>query len=223
MLSTLFPSETQHCEAEDWMWETPALPGEEVSIRKAVEKRKREFRAGRHCAHHALNSLLDDHSQDRIPIRVGTSRQPCWPKGTVGSISHSGTHCSAVVAKSSDIISIGHDIEQARSLESNVHRMICTENERRFMSYHAQSDIPLSTLIFSAKESIHKTYYPLNNHMLDFLDAEIEIDLKKGSFLAKIINPEKNTTNNIRTLKGTYSVDSNFIYTCIHLRASEQQ
>lgn len=221
MLSTIFPKNTQYCEAEDWMWDTPALPGEEVSISKAVDKRKREFRAGRSCAHHALASLLNNQTLDRVPIRVGASRQPCWPEGIVGSISHSGTHCSAVVAMSSDIISIGHDVEKARPLEKNVHRMICTDNERRFLSLHSDSKIPLSTLIFSAKESIHKTYHPLNNHMLDFLDAEIEIDLAGNGFVAKITNPEANPTHNIRELTGSYSVDCNFIYTCIHLRSSD--
>jgi len=204
------------------MWDTPALPGEEVSISRAVDKRKREFRAGRSCAHQAINGLLNNRTQDRVPIRVGNSRQPCWPDGIVGSISHSGTHCSAVVAMSSDIISIGHDVEKARPLEKNVHRMICTDNERHFISLHSESTIPLSTLIFSAKESIHKTYHPLNNHMLDFLDAEIEVDLTSNSFLAKITNPETNPTHNISQLKGSYSIDSNFIYTCIYLLACDQ-
>ena len=41
--------------AEDWMWETPLCAAEEALIQKAVDKRKREFRAGRHCAHALLS------------------------------------------------------------------------------------------------------------------------------------------------------------------------
>lgn len=218
VLSTLFPREVTCCDAAPWMWETPALPGEEVNIAKAVEKRKREFRAGRHCAHSALSSLLGDSHKAQRAIKINKSRGPCWPQGIVGSISHSGDHCSAAVALSSDILSIGHDVEKARPLDKNVYNMICTQKEQAFLERHNTSNLPLSTLIFSAKESIHKTYFPLNQHMLDFLDAEIDVDIENGCFIAHIVKPEDNPKYAIRRLEGKFSLTDNYIYTGICLR-----
>lgn len=203
------------------MWTTPALPGEETNISKAVEKRKREFRAGRHCAHQALTQLLGNAPESQRAIRIGKSRGPCWPSGVVGSISHSGEHCSAAVALSQNILSLGHDIEQARPLDTNVYNMICTQNERDFLARHQHTELPLSTLIFSAKESIHKAYSPLNDHMLDFLDAELTINLEEQTFLAHIINPKAKPAYNITEMAGRFCIDGGYIYTGIYIRPNE--
>jgi len=213
----LFPSDVSIVVAKAWMGETPALPGEEIHIAKAVEKRKREFRAGRHCAHSAVNTLLNSNINDQVPIKVAPSRKACWPAGVVGSISHSGTHCSAIVANASKYLSIGHDVEKARELESNIHKMICTTTELAFIAENNTSNLPLTTIIFSAKESIHKTYSPLNGHMLDFLDAEVELDLEKRCFKARIINPEQNPKIPIPFLDGAFAVSDGYIYTGIYL------
>jgi len=214
---TLFPSDISIVVAKAWMGETPALPDEESYVANAVKKRKREFRAGRHCAHAAINSLLNNNINDQIPIKIAPSRKACWPTGVVGSISHSGSHCSAAAANGSKYLSLGHDVEVARELESNIHKMICTTTELAFIAEHNTSNIPLTTIIFSAKESIHKTYSPLNGHMLDFLDAEVELDLENRRFKARIINPEKNPKNPISFLDGAFAISNGYIYTGIYL------
>ncbi|PCJ46869.1 MAG: hypothetical protein COA99_01990 [Moraxellaceae bacterium] len=221
MLETLFPDEVVFCKAEGWMWETPTLPEEEAFVEKAVSKRQREFRAGRHSSHQALHELLDTPLHSNGPIIVGDSRQPCWPEGVVGSISHSGDHCSAVVAHSRDMLSIGHDVEKNKAIAQNTYSIICTRNELNFININASAGIPLATIIFSAKESIHKTYSPINKHMLDFLDAEIELDITNKTFKAKILKPEPNPRYNIRVLNGKFAVDDGYIYTAICLRASD--
>jgi len=214
---TLFPDDVSIVVAKQWMGETPALPDEEINVAKAVQKRKREFRAGRHCAHAAINALLNNNVNDHSPITVAPTRQACWPVGIVGSISHSGTHCSAIVASTSKYLSLGHDVEKAKELESNVHKMICTKTELSFIARHKASNLPLTTIIFSAKESIHKTYSPINGHMLDFLDAEIELDLENQRFKATIINPEPNPKVSIPFLAGAFSISDGYIYTGIYL------
>ena len=217
--NTLFPGDVSIVVAKAGMGETLALPGEETHITKAVEKRKREFRAGRHCAHAAINALLNSNANDQIPIKVAASRKPCWPDGIVGSISHSGSHCSAIAANSTKYLSLGHDVEKAKELESNVHKMICTTTELAFIAKHSASGLPLTTIIFSAKESIHKTYSPINGHMLDFLDAEIEIDLENQRFKANIINPEPHPKVEIPCLTGSFAISGGYIYTGIYILA----
>ena len=62
-------------------------------LRAAAPKRQREFLAGRHCAAHALRTA-------GLPETVGLQdRAPIWPKGAVGSISHSDARVVAVVSK----------------------------------------------------------------------------------------------------------------------------
>ena len=214
---SLFPDDVSIVVAKPWMGETPSLPDEEIHVVKAVEKRKSEFRAGRHCAHAAINTLLNNNVNDHKPITVAPSRQACWPNGIVGSISHSGTHCSAIAASASKYLSLGHDVEKAKELESNVHKMICTKTELSFIAEHNASKLPLTTLIFSAKESIHKTYSPINGHMLDFLDAEIELDLENQRFRATIINPEPTPKVPITHLAGAFAISDGYIYTGIYL------
>ena len=62
----------------------PVFPGEEDLIANAVDSRRREFVTARRCAREALAKL--GHAPG--PIRVGPRREPQWPTGLVGSITH---------------------------------------------------------------------------------------------------------------------------------------
>ena len=59
-----------------------ALP---VTLDKAVQKRKAEFLAGRYCARAALAQLDGSLA---VNIGIGANREPLWPPGFVGSITH---------------------------------------------------------------------------------------------------------------------------------------
>ena len=74
--------------------DAPLFPVEETSVAHAVPKRRTEFRTGRAYARAALAAL----GCAPAPIPVGESRQPLWPNGFLGSISHSGpwVGCAAV-------------------------------------------------------------------------------------------------------------------------------
>ena len=198
--------------AEDWMWEKPAQPEEEVYISRAVEKRKREFRAGRHCAHQVLTEL----GHSGATLKVGEHRQPLWPENIIGSISHTDRYCACVAMPKGDIISVGIDVEKSEPVDKSSLPLICTRREMSAIEEMQSSiDLPLCKLIFSAKECVHKVYYPLNQHTLDFLDAEIQIDLEKSSFEAIIHNSEKSPKLPIKVLKGFFHYDSHYVYTII--------
>ncbi|MBE0584319.1 MAG: hypothetical protein IH612_11245, partial [Desulfofustis sp.] len=88
----------------------PALfPGEAEYISKAVEKRQREFATGRALARHGMELL--GFAPQAIP--VGVMRQPVWPVGLAGSITHTNTHCAVALGKSVHVLSIGIDMETA--------------------------------------------------------------------------------------------------------------
>ena len=204
--------EVQVAVAEDWMWSQEAYPEEETYITRAVDKRKREFRAGRHAAHAALEALrISD-----FPIKVGDHRQPLWPSGIIGSISHTEGFCACVATEKGDILSLGIDVEPLEAVDAASLPLICTRRELQAIEgARDKTSIPLCKLIFSAKECVHKVYHPLNGHTLDFLDAEITFDLEAKTFTAKINNPEKNAKFPIKQLHGHFDADGNYLFTLI--------
>lgn len=219
MLSGIIPKGIFWKIAEDWMWETPVCSAEEALIEKAVDKRKREFRAGRNCAH----ALFKEHSIRCNALLKGVQREPAWPEGWVGSISHTKGLCAVAIAPNNLYRSLGLDVEQDTPLSADILNMICGPTEQdQFtqLSFSAGQNIasyPLDKVTFSAKESIHKAYFPLNHHTLDFLDARITLDAREPTFKASILSPEPNPKVPIDSLTGRYCVDKGYIATFIAL------
>lgn len=140
--------------------------------------RRDEFIHGRCCARTALAALgLPDQA-----IPVGSAREPVWPEGIVGSISHCGPLAAAVVARRNDIHAVGIDLESDQPLGENLLTMICRPPERKWLQETGQA--PASArLIFSAKESIYKCIWPTIRHFVDFQDVGIRLDTATGAFV----------------------------------------
>lgn len=158
------------------------FPEEVAAIATAVEKRQREFAGGRACAREAFAAL----GLPSVAILAGPDRAPIWPKGVVGSISHSLTRCVAAVARQADgIRSIGVDIEELTPLEESFAADICTEFERKWLDRQPgdQRGLLLKAL-FSAKESAYKCQYPLTKTFLGYDAMRIELDAGAGAFSA---------------------------------------
>src|SRR3990167_5268437 len=218
MLDNVFPDQIFYRVAEPWMWETPVNAAEEALVEKAVDKRKREFRAGRHAAH----ALFRQVGADCPALLRGMQREPGWPAGWTGSISHTSGICMAAIAATSKYASLGVDVEQATPLKPDILDMICSKDEQAHLRDIARLSgigVALDKLVFSAKESAHKTYFPLNAHTLDFLDARIELDWGSKSFNAFILNPEASPRRLIRQLQGRFLFYGEWVVTCIALPA----
>src|SRR5262245_29080334 len=76
---------------------------EEAALGPACEVRVREFTLGRLCARRALEAL----GHAPVPILRGPGREPLWPDGLVGSITHTRRYCAAVVAPRTRLVSVG--------------------------------------------------------------------------------------------------------------------
>ena len=100
-------------------------PEEARSLQKAVRQRIEEFAAGRQCA----RLLLREFGIEDCAIEVGVHRQPVWPEGLVGSITHTAGFCAAVAARRSLLRSVGIDTEVAGSVKPELWRGICTPAE----------------------------------------------------------------------------------------------
>jgi enterobactin synthetase component D len=212
--STLFPSGVSLVIADEAMWSTPLRDEEDALIVSAVEKRQQEFRAGRHAAHAALDRL----GAPDIPILQGKKRNPIWPVGFIGSIAHCRDLCLAVSAVEGEIAGVGVDVEPLNPLPSGVERYIHTQAEARFMQRQA-TGFP-ERLVFSAKESLYKCYYPLLESYFGFQSVTLTIDVERRHFgfsptpECKIEFPAE------LTFCGRYLWDETHLYTaCYLLRA----
>lgn len=173
-LSSPFPSSV-HFFASSIPEPPLALPEEEAAVSSAISSpsRLKEFRRGRYCARLALQQMQIDSPISRNP----DTREPLWPDGVVGSITHSGKWAVAVVASVSEIAAIGIDVEQSkRSINPGIARLVCTEDETAWLESldSAQADLGLKA-IFSAKESIYKCLFPRCRVPLTFQDATIAL------------------------------------------------
>jgi len=132
----------------------------------AGRKRKAEHLAGRLAAFHALQ----EYKIRQIPD-IGDSRQPLWPDGFYGSISHCGTSALAVVSQEP----IGVDLETCFSevMCGEVAGSIVTAEEKKVLNASGLP-FPLAlTLAFSAKESAFKAFSFMATGLPGFASAEV--------------------------------------------------
>jgi enterobactin synthetase component D len=149
--------------------EGPALPD---PLRHAVAKRRAEYLAGRLAAGQALTRLgAGTACPERHP-----DGQPLWPAGFTGSITHSGSCAAVVVARTSDYLALGLDLEplMADQAAQRLHTRILTPDERnRFQTALATQPGELITTAFSLKESLFKALFPATGCRFWFQDAQV--------------------------------------------------
>jgi len=181
-MAKLLPPGVVLVEAGDLADEDRGPAPEEVPLMAgASERRRREFQLGRACARRALRRLgLND-----VAVLMGPQREPLWPTGVVGSLTHCGEYCAAAVARAGEVSSLGIDAELVTRLPPSVMQVVCSEDERRQADALPGDHWP--TVIFSAKEAIYKAWYPVTHLWLDYHDVELTLDAGRGRFQAAIL------------------------------------
>ena len=173
------------------------------------QKRLADFSTGRYCAIKALEQLG---IQDAI-IPIGDERAPIWPEGIVGSISHCDSLIGAIVAKSSDHISLGLDIEEIGRVTPDLWDLVFTENEKNYLFRLSDEDILVqSTAIFSIKEAFYKFQHPLTKTYLDFLDVEVALP---GLTQVKVLVETIDASSIIRRNNVMYLIENECIISLI--------
>ncbi len=158
-------------------------PAEAAQVARAVDKRRREFAAGRLLARRLLGLL-------GVPADFalvnGEDRAPVWPEGFVGSISHASTWAAVAVARAGDVASLGCDLECDEPLDEGVLRRVCVPREREWIAAAPlEQRGRLAMLVFSAKEAAYKAQYTLTRKVLDFADFAVDFDRRRGVFRAE--------------------------------------
>jgi enterobactin synthetase component D len=199
-------------------FEDVTLPPE---LSDAVHKRRLEFLAGRHCARCALEHLTG--VRPVVPVARAASREPVWPPGVVGSITHTAGFASAAVAWTRHASAIGIDTEQIVSNErgDRVAPEVLLPAERRLLGTYLDSG-PATTVAFSAKESLYKCLYPIIRRYFHYPDAALaRVDLAAGTFEIRLRTDLSPTFGAGASFPGVLTIDSEYVHTAIWLPPSD--
>jgi 4'-phosphopantetheinyl transferase EntD len=161
----------EHHFQDVFLTEDVLTPGERSVLKGISVKRRMDFSTGRYCAREVLKKIgLPD-----AEILIGSKNEPLWPQGFVGSISHTKGLAGAVGARSSQLISIGLDIEKTGRVKEGMWDILFLPEEQEFLrSLTPEEQNFHTTLFFSMKESFYKLQYPLTKEFLAFTDVLLE-------------------------------------------------
>ncbi|MFB7596701.1 4'-phosphopantetheinyl transferase [Streptomyces sp. NPDC056160] len=167
-------------------------PEEQAVMLRAVAKRRREFAAVRECARRAMEKL----GVPRQPVLPGAGGAPGWPAGLVGSMTHCDGYYAAALGRAADVASLGIDAEPHEPLPQEVLPAVTLPDERHLLDRLAEQrpDVHWPKLLFSAKESVYKAWFPLTGEWLDFTEADVDIRTSPGAphtgtFRARLLVP----------------------------------
>jgi 4'-phosphopantetheinyl transferase EntD len=167
------------------------LAAEEAAIGKASEARRREYATVRHCARTALHEL----GVPRAAIVSGPDREPRWPTGIVGSMTHCTGYRAAAVGRLERVAAVGIDAERHEALAKRLRGWVLRPDETTRLDALAVEfpDVHWDRVVFSAKESVYKVWFPLARRRLGFKDAEVVIEpgpvAARGTFTALVHRP----------------------------------
>ncbi|MBO0916212.1 4'-phosphopantetheinyl transferase family protein [Streptomyces laculatispora] len=193
------------------------FPAETAVIARSVARRRAEFTTVRLCARRAMDEL----GLPPAPLLPGKRGAVSWPDGVTGSMTHCAGYRAAAVARTGAIASLGIDAEPNRPLPDGVLEVVSLPRERAGLAALARRrpEVCGDRLLFSAKESVFKTWYPLTRRELDFTEAELDFD-PAGTFSARLLVPGPEVAGQRHdTFCGHWSVGRGFVLTAIALPA----
>lgn len=187
---SLFPTSAKFCFVQTTHGEASLAnyellhPLEKTLVSHSVVGRQAEFGDARWCAHQALADLGYDSDS---PILRGERGMPRWPQGVTGSLTHTDGLRAAVVAPISSVRSLGLDAEPAEPLPDGVLGAIARPSElAQIDEFRAAGVDCADRLLFCAKESTYKSWFPMTQRWLDFDGAEVDLRAD-GTFVSYLL------------------------------------
>ncbi|WP_310723254.1 4'-phosphopantetheinyl transferase superfamily protein [Streptomyces sp. N2A] len=219
MIDKLLPAPIVTAESFEDAPLSEMFPEEWALVAGAVPKRQREFGTVRGCARAALSRL----GIAPAPLLPGRDRAPEWPDGIVGAMTHCAGYRAAAVARQRDIRTVGLDAEPNLPVSDPGVMDLVTLPEERAQLHHLadlEPEIAWDRLIFSAKESVYKAWYPLAHRWLGFEDALLTLDPTDATFTARLLvpGPLVNGTE-LTEFTGRWLVEEGLVVTAITMPA----
>jgi 4'-phosphopantetheinyl transferase EntD len=194
------------------------FPEEQRAVERAVEKRRLEFTTARMCARAALREL----GVAPVPIPTGERGEPLWPAGVLGSITHCDGYRACAVGHSSEVVTVGIDAEPNAALPVGLLGDIARPEELPSLRLlqSERPEIHWDRLLFSAKESVYKAWFPLAKRWLGFEDAVVAISPSKGTFDVELLVPGPRLADGpLRGFSGRWMVCDGIVLTAIAVGA----
>lgn len=191
------------------------FPEEAALVERAVDKRRREYTAGRLLAREAAASL----GVDDLVLVNDERRAPMWPEGLVGSITHTRTWCAVAVARASEVRAVGLDVEQDEPLKPKLWDTVCTRRDLAWLAAQPEEDRGwLGKALFSAKEAAYKAQYLLTGQFLGFHAMSVEVDPDAGTWRATFERPSGGVFEVGQVLEGRVRRGRGLIATAVVIR-----
>jgi 4'-phosphopantetheinyl transferase EntD len=213
LFAALFPAGVIAAELREPGQASCLKPEELRSIERAVPKRIGEFAAGRQCARRALAEMG---FVDAL-IPVAADRQPVWPPGVVGSITHTAGLCAAVVASETRMAAVGVDTELASAVKPDLWETICVAEESAWIGALAPPERAAAVaMLFSAKEAFYKCQFPLVGERLNFDDLCVSALAWGRGYGAFSMRPQRPLAlsahiDGLESLQGFYRFHEEFV------------
>ncbi len=190
-------------------------PGEEAAVSRAVPARRREFTVARSCARQALRRL----GAPAGAIGKGPAGEPQWPRGVVGSITHCAGYTAAAVAWRADLRTVGVDAEPNDALPDGVLGLTASADEIAHLDALAAADprVQWGRLLFCAKESVYKAWYPVQQRWLGFEDVDVRLS-PDGSFRCRLLTPDAAAAS-FAECSGRWALDDGALLAAVSLPA----
>jgi 4'-phosphopantetheinyl transferase EntD len=188
MIDDILPAVAVAAESFGPPGERELFPAEEAVIATADPVRRREFAAGRAVARAALAGLHAPPS----PVLPGRAGEPRWPDGVVGSITHCAGYRACAVSLARDMAAIGIDAEpcpplDGGALDGGLLTAVAADAERARLAElnAARPGTPWDRVLFCAKESVYKAWYPHTGERPGPRDITVRIG-QGGTFAATL-------------------------------------
>ncbi len=198
-------------------------PAETEYVARAVPKRIAEFAAGRACA----KAALAEFGVHEFALRAAPDRQPIWPEGFIGSITHTTGFCAAAVAPRASMLALGLDTEIVGAPTRDIWPTISRNEELAWVQSLPAGDQPAAiTLLFAAKEAFYKCQYPLVGEWLDFHDLRVEAGGwgdARGTFAVSATRNIRFTQRAALPLVGRYLFHERFVSAAVAVPADPSQ
>ncbi len=210
LFSDLFPPSVMVRAATLPMHETRLWDSERPGTERMVPKRLREFLAGRTVARWAIADL----GGPVVAIPRDGDRTPIWPEGVVGSITHCDGLCAAAVARVKKVMALGLDAEPASPLPPDLYSTVCTATELQHLGAlppPPAADWP--KIVFSAKESYYKAWFPLTRSPLDFTEVEVRLEPATSRFTIEVDARKASVAPWSAATSGTFRANPDFVVT----------
>ncbi|MCI2286167.1 4'-phosphopantetheinyl transferase superfamily protein [Colwellia sp. MSW7] len=183
-------------------------------LNEAVVKRQSEYLCQGYVAVKALSKL----GFTTYNVSTGKHREPIWPHGVLGSITHTNTSafCTVALRKNVRYLGIDHENWISSMNVEEIKRSIINSQEDKLISQIDLAYEQAFTLVFSAKESLFKALFPSLQCYFDFKDAQIIcIHMKNKTFIIKLTTTLSKTFKIGDIFYGSFTYNANSIQTLI--------